>query len=224
MKEGKTRFVILGLLAEGPMSGYTIKKLVEARFRFFWSESYGQLYPELKALVAEGRIEALPKAGETAADRAVAEASAGSAGSERSAGRGSAGAGAVPGGGAGGARGRGRDRTVYALRPAGREALRDWLARPPAREPARFEILLKMYFSGQGDRAWMVPHLRAFEAHYAGELAVLRRFEAELRRIGDPDGSHADILRVIDFGERTYEAYLAWSRTALAEREGRTGR
>jgi PadR family transcriptional regulator, regulatory protein AphA len=199
MKEGKTRYVILGLLAEGPMSGYTIKKLVEARFRFFWSESYGQLYPELKALVAEGMIEALPKTGETEADRAVAAAS----------GRG---------------RARGRDRTVHALLPAGREALREWLARPPEREPARFEILLKMYFSGQGDRAWMDPHLRAFEAHYAGELAVLRRFEAELRRIGDPDGSHADILRVIDFGQRTYEAYLAWCRTALAEREGRTSR
>ena len=57
MRLNATRYVILGLLSEGPLSGYDIKKLVDLRFRYFWNESYGQIYPELKKLTAEGLVE-----------------------------------------------------------------------------------------------------------------------------------------------------------------------
>jgi PadR family transcriptional regulator, regulatory protein AphA len=45
-----TEFAILGLLAEGPRSGYDIKKEVEERLSHFWSESYGHIYPMLRRL------------------------------------------------------------------------------------------------------------------------------------------------------------------------------
>ena len=54
--ESKTHIVILGLLSEQPLSGYDIKKLIEIRFRFFWNESYGQIYPVLKKLTQQGLI------------------------------------------------------------------------------------------------------------------------------------------------------------------------
>ena len=56
MKEntGKTQYVILGMLARMPQSGYTIKKWIEHEYSHFWQESYGQIYPTLKKLVAEG--------------------------------------------------------------------------------------------------------------------------------------------------------------------------
>lgn len=50
----QTDYVILGLLAEQPLSGYQIKKIVDLRFRFFWSESFGQIFPALKSLFAAG--------------------------------------------------------------------------------------------------------------------------------------------------------------------------
>ena len=56
MAGGKTRYVILGLLTEGPLSGYEIKRRIDLRFQFFWSESYGQLYPELKQLTHLGLL------------------------------------------------------------------------------------------------------------------------------------------------------------------------
>lgn len=56
----QTDYVILGLLAERPMSGYQIKKIVDLRFKFFWSESFGQIFPALKSLAAEGLIAELP--------------------------------------------------------------------------------------------------------------------------------------------------------------------
>ncbi len=52
----KTKFLILGLLSEGSLSGYEIKKIVDTRFSFFWSESFGQIYPQLKKLNEEKLI------------------------------------------------------------------------------------------------------------------------------------------------------------------------
>ncbi|MFB0919353.1 MAG: PadR family transcriptional regulator [Oscillospiraceae bacterium] len=56
MKEntGKTKYVLLGLLAHSPQTGYSIKKSIEFEYSHFWQESYGQIYPTLKMLVAEG--------------------------------------------------------------------------------------------------------------------------------------------------------------------------
>jgi DNA-binding PadR family transcriptional regulator len=49
--------VVLGLLYHGPRSGYDIKTAVDGSTRFFWAASYGQIYPELRRLEAEGLIE-----------------------------------------------------------------------------------------------------------------------------------------------------------------------
>ncbi len=55
----QTEYVILGLLSESPLTGYEMKSIIDVRFRFFWSESYGQLYPALKSLSSDGFIEEL---------------------------------------------------------------------------------------------------------------------------------------------------------------------
>jgi DNA-binding PadR family transcriptional regulator len=49
--------VLLGMLAMGPRSGYDIKTVVDRSTRFFWAASYGQIYPELRRLEAEGLVE-----------------------------------------------------------------------------------------------------------------------------------------------------------------------
>ncbi|GHO63771.1 hypothetical protein KSC_026630 [Ktedonobacter sp. SOSP1-52] len=54
VKENKSRYAILGMLALKPASGYGIKKLMEQSTSNFWSESYGQIYPILKRLTEEG--------------------------------------------------------------------------------------------------------------------------------------------------------------------------
>ncbi|MBD0264347.1 MAG: PadR family transcriptional regulator [Tolypothrix sp. Co-bin9] len=53
-RENKSKYAILGLLSLDAMSGYDIKKKIEVSTSNFWSESYGQIYPILKRLVAEG--------------------------------------------------------------------------------------------------------------------------------------------------------------------------
>jgi DNA-binding PadR family transcriptional regulator len=49
--------MILGLLAEKPMSGYDIKKHVQATLGSVTNASYGTLYPTLHKLLAEGAVE-----------------------------------------------------------------------------------------------------------------------------------------------------------------------
>src|ERR1039457_3376514 len=57
MKRNQTAYVILGLLSIEPdQSGYDIHKTVEGSVGHFWGESYGQIYPALKRLAAEGLI------------------------------------------------------------------------------------------------------------------------------------------------------------------------
>lgn len=42
--------LLLGILALGPRTGYDVKRLVDGMTRFFWTASYGQIYPEFRRL------------------------------------------------------------------------------------------------------------------------------------------------------------------------------
>jgi hypothetical protein len=43
------------------MSGYKIVESCNVWFSHFWGESYGQIYPTLKKLLANGDVEKLPR-------------------------------------------------------------------------------------------------------------------------------------------------------------------
>ena len=58
MELGPTAYVILGMLALAPQSGYDIKQLADISTRHFWATSYGQIYPELRRLSTKGLIKA----------------------------------------------------------------------------------------------------------------------------------------------------------------------
>lgn len=49
-----TPYVVLGLLRIAPMSGYEIRKELSSSCGYFWSESFGQIYPALRELKAWG--------------------------------------------------------------------------------------------------------------------------------------------------------------------------
>jgi DNA-binding PadR family transcriptional regulator len=57
MPLNQTAYVILGLLSIEPnLSGYDMRKMIRRSVGYFWGESYGQIYPTLKRLVAAGLI------------------------------------------------------------------------------------------------------------------------------------------------------------------------
>lgn len=48
--------VLLGLLTIEPMSGYDLGLTIRGSVGHFWNESYGQIYPNLRRLAAEGLV------------------------------------------------------------------------------------------------------------------------------------------------------------------------
>ena len=58
MELTNTSYLLLGMVALGPMSGYDIKQRADGSTRHFWQISYGQIYPELKALEQAGMVQA----------------------------------------------------------------------------------------------------------------------------------------------------------------------
>ena len=55
-----TARVILGMLRLGAQTGYDIKRAIDLSTRFFWTASYGQIYPELRRLEERGLVKARP--------------------------------------------------------------------------------------------------------------------------------------------------------------------
>src|SRR5690349_11522693 len=51
----KTRYAILGILLDGPSTGYEIKSLMGRSTIYFWRESDSTIYPMLKVLAQEGK-------------------------------------------------------------------------------------------------------------------------------------------------------------------------
>ncbi len=52
----KTRYAILGMLLDGPSTGYEIKSLMGRSTVYFWRESDSTIYPMLKVLAKEGKV------------------------------------------------------------------------------------------------------------------------------------------------------------------------
>lgn len=52
--EKKIDCVILGLLSHEELTGYEIKKRMDAALKYFWGASYGSIYPALNDLVSRG--------------------------------------------------------------------------------------------------------------------------------------------------------------------------
>lgn len=55
-RKNKSSLAILGLLALQPMSGYEMKKYIDEGLCFFWSLSYGTIYPTLNKMERDGLV------------------------------------------------------------------------------------------------------------------------------------------------------------------------
>lgn len=70
-KENTTRYILLGFLHHEDMSGYDLKKRMDLSIGHFWNASFGQIYPSLRELLAEGLVEQRECASEKGPNRLV---------------------------------------------------------------------------------------------------------------------------------------------------------
>lgn len=170
--KNKTKYLILGLLSEQPLSGYEIKKLVDMRFSFFWNESFGQIYPELKKLKAEGDI------------REHSESDTGK--SSR------------------------RDMKKFSITDKGIAELKEWLKEPVEKEVVRYELLLKLYFSNHISPEIMLQHIIEFQIDHRKQIVLFEKFQEQIERDIDAHENHKQVLMVLSFGQRVWNAYDEW--------------
>ncbi len=56
-RASRTDLAVLGALSIAPMTGYAVRAGIQEVLGHFWSESYGQIYPTLSRLEADGFVE-----------------------------------------------------------------------------------------------------------------------------------------------------------------------
>jgi DNA-binding PadR family transcriptional regulator len=200
-RESSTRWAVLGALTLGPMSGYDIRRHAGESWGHFWSESYGQIYPTLRALEAEGLVR--PAA-------SGARANQGSSGSARGASRAMV---SPP-------RARdahGRERRSFVITPRGRAALRRWQAEPSPARPPRNELLLKLFFGANADPAALVSQIERVRTR---EQEALQRWNQLERVLRHEHAAHANLpfwLATLSFGRHHSDALVRWCEETLAE-------
>jgi PadR family transcriptional regulator AphA len=77
-----------------------------------------------------------------------------------------------------------RRRTVWKLTGSGREALIEWLERPPETYELRDEALLKVFFSGFLPAEVTVDHLDAMKRRSEEKARALREIEPQVKASG----------------------------------------
>jgi DNA-binding PadR family transcriptional regulator len=180
----KTKYLILGLLSVEPLSGYEIKKIVDTRFSFFWSESFGQIYPQLKKLNEEGLIKETTL-NEIDNNRIIKK---------------------------------------YSITDNGIYELKQWLAEPVEKEIVRYEILLKMYFSNNISPEIMLGHIKEFQSLHRQQQRIFEKCQEQLEEYKDVHENHEDILMVLSFGQKVWEAYDNWCEEVSLVLEKRKGK
>lgn len=56
-RSSQTDLAVLAVLSVGPLTGYAVREAVTAHLGAFWNESFGQIYPALARLRAEGLVD-----------------------------------------------------------------------------------------------------------------------------------------------------------------------
>jgi DNA-binding PadR family transcriptional regulator len=126
------------------------------------------------------------------------------------------------------------DKKVYAITPAGREALRAWVTSEMDEPPVRDELVLRAFSSWLADPRAALALFREHERRHEAQLAQYREIEARLRRdtatglppVDMPDfATYAALQRGIGY-EREYAAWCRWvadQLEAAANKDGDTG-
>jgi PadR family transcriptional regulator, regulatory protein AphA len=104
-----------------------------------------------------------------------------------------------------------RGRIEYAITPAGRTALRRWLAQPPAPEVERNELLLKLFFGSEVPAGVLLDYVRASREDAERRRAELLAVEKALRGSLASDPRSRFWLLTLSYGLRGLDAQRRWA-------------
>jgi DNA-binding PadR family transcriptional regulator len=114
-----------------------------------------------------------------------------------------------------------RSRTVYAITPKGRRALREWLDEPTRLPVVEFDAAVKVQFAEQGTKAQLLATLRSVREQAEGARKELIALAADLNETGGPfpDRLHVNELVTKFMWEQT-QMVISWAGWAADEVAG----
>jgi PadR family transcriptional regulator, regulatory protein AphA len=110
-------------------------------------------------------------------------------------------------------------RQAYRITPAGRAALRDWLAAPFQNDPPRNEFLLKLFFGAEADPSVAIAHIRELEQRNTQSLRAMEEIESIAPKVNAGEPGLKYWMLTLRLGLAMTRAALDWGKEALAELE-----
>lgn len=107
-----------------------------------------------------------------------------------------------------------RNKLIYTITDKGREYLKEWLALPVEKDELRYETLLKLFFGSEAGAPQALSHIEAFQEKIEQEMPYLLSAADTLKKCEGEDPAHKYYLLTVEFGLKTYQAYLEWCKTA----------
>ena len=109
-----------------------------------------------------------------------------------------------------------RNKIIYSITEEGRSYLKDWLRIPAEKDELRYETLLKLFFCNEAGVSQAISHIDTFEEKIEKELADLIGAADVLRNNIAIEETDRYYLLTVEFGIKTYRAYLEWCKEAKA--------
>lgn len=107
------------------------------------------------------------------------------------------------------------ERKVYSITEAGRNELAKWLRKPVEEEKLRYEVLLKLFFSGTVPVKESIRHIADFKRRQEIKLSEVALFEENLRNALEHGRDHTFYWLTVLCGKKVYQAYIEWCEEAL---------
>ncbi len=102
------------------------------------------------------------------------------------------------------------ERQVYSVTPKGEAALRHWLGQSPRNEPARSELLLKLFFADRIQPELSARYVREKKHLEETKLAIYRQAEESIREHYPTHPGLPYWLMTISFGRHMAQSLVAW--------------
>ena len=87
---------------------------------------------------------------------------------------------------------------------------------PVEKDELRYETLLKLFFGSEAGTSQALSHIEAFQEKIEQEMPYLLGTADTLKKCVDEDPAHKYYLLTVEFGLKTYQAYLEWCKAAKA--------
>src|SRR5581483_4237662 len=102
-------------------------------------------------------------------------------------------------------------RQQYSITRAGRDILRDWLARPFQNDSPRNEFLLKLFFGNEAEPQVAIEHIRELQRRNLAALGEMEHIRALAPKVNAGNAGLRYWMLTVDLGIAMTRAAMEWS-------------